>query len=78
MSATEKRIIKVIIDKLGVTEAELTHKANFTEDLGVDSLDAVELKMELEKEFELSIPEEEAIRIKTVGDVINYLISQVG
>ncbi len=73
MSDIKARVIKIIIDKLGVGEAEVTAEASFTNDLGADSLDTVELIMELEKEFNTSIPDESAEKIQTVGDAIAYL-----
>lgn len=77
MSAISEKITKIIVDKLGVEESEVTSEANFTTDLGADSLDTVELIMEFEKEFEISIPDESAEKIQTVGDAIEYLESQV-
>jgi len=68
---------EVIVDKLGVDESEVTLEANFTNDLGADSLDTVELIMELEKAFGISIPDEEAEKITTVGDAINFVKSKV-
>jgi len=64
---------KIIVDKLGVDEAEVTNEASFTNDLGADSLDTVELIMEFEKEFNISIPDEQAETITTVGQAIAYL-----
>ena len=63
----------IITDKLGVEESQVTPEASFTNDLGADSLDTVELIMELEKEFDLSIPDEEAEKIVTVGDAIAFI-----
>ncbi|MEE9374134.1 MAG: acyl carrier protein [Saprospiraceae bacterium] len=73
MAEIAEKIKKIIVDKLGVDESEVTNEASFTNDLGADSLDTVELIMEFEKEFEISIPDEEAEKIQTVGEVINYL-----
>ena len=73
MAEIAEKIKKIIVDKLGVDEAEVTNEASFTNDLGADSLDTVELIMEFEKEFDISIPDEEAEKIQTVGEVINYL-----
>lgn len=73
MSDIASRVKKIIIDKLGVDEAEVTSAASFTSDLGADSLDTVELIMEFEKEFNLSIPDEQAEKITTVGQAITYL-----
>lgn len=73
MSDIAKKVARIIVDKLGVDEGEVTKDASFTNDLGADSLDTVELIMEFEKEFELSIPDEEAEKIQTVGDAVEYL-----
>lgn len=67
------KVKKIIVDKLGVDEAEVTTEASFTNDLGADSLDTVELIMEFEKEFNISIPDEQAETITTVGEAIAYL-----
>ena len=69
----KKRVSVIIIDKLGVEASEITNEANFTNDLGADSLDTVELIMEFEREFELSIPDGKAEKIQTVGDAIKFL-----
>ena len=73
MADVAARVHKIIIDKLGVEEADVTRDASFTNDLGADSLDTVELIMEFEKEFEISIPDEQAENIQTVGQAIDYL-----
>jgi acyl carrier protein len=73
MADVAARVKKIIVDKLGVDEAEVTNAASFTQDLGADSLDTVELIMEFEKEFNVSIPDEEAEKIVTVGDAVAYL-----
>ena len=73
MSEIANRIKKIIVDKLGVDESEVTPEASFTNDLGADSLDTVELIMEFEKEFNISIPDEQAETITTVGQSIAYL-----
>jgi len=73
MAEIANQVMKIIVDKLGVDESEVTPEANFTDDLGADSLDTVELIMEFEKEFDISIPDEEAEKIATVGDAITYL-----
>ncbi len=73
MSDIATRVKKIIVDKLGVEEAEVTNEASFTNDLGADSLDTVELIMEFEKEFNISIPDEQAETITTVGQAIAYL-----
>jgi acyl carrier protein len=73
MSDIATRVKKIIVDKLGVDEAEVTNEASFTNDLGADSLDTVELIMEFEKEFNISIPDEQAETITTVGQAVAYL-----
>ena len=73
MSDIESRVKRIIVDKLGVDESEVVNEASFTNDLGADSLDTVELIMELEKEFDISIPDDQAEGIGTVGDAINYI-----
>lgn len=73
MSEITNRVIAIITDKLGVEESQVTPEASFTNDLGADSLDTVELIMELEKEFDLQIPDEEAEKIVTVGDAIAFI-----
>lgn len=73
MSDVSSKVISIIVDKLGVEESEVTNDASFTNDLGADSLDTVELIMEFEKEFNLSIPDEEAEKIETVGDAVTYI-----
>lgn len=73
----EAKVKSIIVDKLGVDESEVTHEANFTNDLGADSLDTVELIMEFEKEFDISIPDEEAENIATVGNAVEYLQEEV-
>ncbi|MBP7463197.1 MAG: acyl carrier protein [Bacteroidales bacterium] len=73
MSDIASRVKSIIVDKLGVDEAEVTPEASFTNDLGADSLDTVELIMEFEKEFEISIPDEETEKISTVGAAIKYI-----
>ena len=73
MSEVASRVKAIIVDKLGVEESEVTAEASFTNDLGADSLDTVELIMEFEKEFNISIPDEKAETIATVGDAVKYL-----
>lgn len=73
MAEIADRVKNIIVDKLGVDAKEVTEEASFTNDLGADSLDQVELIMEFEKEFNLSIPDEAAEKIQTVGDAIEYL-----
>jgi acyl carrier protein len=78
MSDTKSRVVAIIVDKLGVEESEVTPEASFTNDLGADSLDTVELIMEFEKEFNIAIPDEEAEKIATVGDAIKYIEENIG
>ena len=73
MSEIASKVQKIIVDKLGVEESEVTPEASFTNDLGADSLDTVELIMEFEKEFGISIPDDQAEKIQTVGDAISYI-----
>ncbi|MBR4778499.1 MAG: acyl carrier protein [Bacteroidaceae bacterium] len=73
MTELEERVKAIIVDKLGVDESEVTGDASFTNDLGADSLDTVELIMELEKEFGLQIPDDQAEKISTVQDAIDYI-----
>ncbi|MDD2247296.1 MULTISPECIES: acyl carrier protein [Proteiniphilum] len=73
MSEVAQRVKSIIVDKLGVEEAEVTETASFTNDLGADSLDTVELIMEFEKEFNISIPDDQAEKISTVGDAVSYV-----
>ena len=73
MSDIQNRVKAIIVDKLGVDESEVKLEATFTNDLGADSLDTVELIMELEKEFNITIPDDQAEKIATVGDAIAYV-----
>ena len=77
MSEIASKVQKIIVDKLGVEESEVTTTASFTNDLGADSLDTVELIMEFEKEFGISIPDDQAEKIQTVGDAISYIEANV-
>lgn len=77
MSGIDEKVKKIIVDKLGVDESEVTAEASFTNDLGADSLDTVELIMEFEKEFDISIPDEQAENIQTVGQAVKYLEDNV-
>lgn len=77
MNEIEAKVIELIVDKLGVDASEVTREASFANDLGADSLDTVELMMGFEKEFDMTIPDEEAQTIKTVGDAINYIESKL-
>ena len=73
MSEVAERVKAIIVDKLSVEETVVTNEASFTNDLGADSLDTVELIMEFEKEFGISIPDDQAEKITTVGDAIAYI-----
>lgn len=73
MSEIAERVKAIIVDKLSVNESEVTPEATFAQDLGADSLDTVELIMEFEKEFGITIPDDQAEGIKTVGDAIAYI-----
>ena len=77
MSEIAQKVKSIIVEKLGVEESEVTPEASFTNDLGADSLDTVELIMEFEKEFNISIPDEQAENITTVGQAIAYLEQHV-
>jgi acyl carrier protein len=77
MSEIAEKVKAIIVDKLGVEESEVAAEASFTNDLGADSLDTVELIMEFEKEFNISIPDEQAENIATVGDAVSYLEQNV-
>jgi acyl carrier protein len=73
MASVDERVKNIIVDQLGVEESQVTGTAKFVEDLGADSLDTVELVMALEEEFSIEIPDEDAEKIATVGDAINYI-----
>lgn len=73
MSQVQEKVKAIIVDKLGVDENEVTAEASFTNDLGADSLDTVELIMEFEKEFNIAIPDDQAENIGTVGDAVTYI-----
>ena len=77
MSDIASRVKAIIVDKLGVGENEVTNEASFTNDLGADSLDTVELIMEFEKEFNIGIPDDQAENIGTVGDAVKYISENV-
>ena len=73
MSEIQEKVVKIIVDKLGVKESEVTPEATFTGDLGADSLDTVELVMEFEKAFGIQVADEDAEKFQSVGDVITYI-----
>ncbi len=75
--SVERRVIEIIVEQLGVGEEEVTPEAHFIDDLGADSLDLVELIMAMEEEFGLEISDEDAEKIQTVQDVINYITEHV-
>ena len=77
MSTVFERVSKVVVDRLGVDEGEVKLEASFRDDLGADSLDVVELVMELEDEFDMEISDEDAEKIATVGDAISYIESKI-
>jgi len=77
MSDVAAKVKAIIVDKLGVDENEVTTEASFTNDLGADSLDTVELIMEFEKEFNIAIPDDQAENIGTVGDTVKYIEANV-
>tara|TARA_B100000780_G_scaffold131152_1_gene91949 strand:+ start:421 stop:651 length:231 start_codon:yes stop_codon:yes gene_type:complete len=75
MSNVAEKVKAIIVEKLGVDESEVTNEASFTNDLGADSLDTVELIMEFEKEFDIQIPDDKAEAIATVGDAVSFIES---
>jgi acyl carrier protein len=78
MADLEEKVKEIIAKELGVEREKLTNDASFMEDLGADSLDTVELVMEFEKEFNIDIPDEDAEKLRTVGDAMNYLHEKIG
>ncbi len=78
MSELEDKVKDIIVEELGVEREKLTGNASFMEDLGADSLDTVELVMAFEKEFDIDIPDEEAEKLRTVGDALQYLHEKMG
>ena len=76
VSSIEERVIKIVCDQMGTTPDKVTRETSFINDLGADSLDTVELVMEFEDEFEISIPDEDAEKIQTVGNAIEYISSK--
>ncbi len=77
MSDIASKVTAIIVDKLGVEESEIAPEASFTNDLGADSLDTVELIMEFEKEFNIAIPDEQAEKISTVGEAVTYISANI-
>lgn len=73
----QARVKKIVVEQLGVKEEEVTNDASFVDDLGADSLDTVELVMALEEEFETEIPDEEAEKIVTIQDAVNYIVDRM-
>ena len=73
VTSVEERVIEIVCENLGVNREQVSRQTSFHEDIGADSLDIVELVMELEEEFEITIPEEHADKIKTVGEAIDYI-----
>ncbi len=78
MDKVEEKVKDIIVEELGVEREKLTESASFMEDLGADSLDTVELVMAFEKEFDIDIPDEEAEKLRTVGDALKYLNDKLG
>ncbi len=78
MTGMEEKVKDIIVEELGVERDKLTEDASFMEELGADSLDTVELVMAFEKEFDIDIPDEEAEKLRTVGDAMKYLHEKVG
>jgi acyl carrier protein len=78
MSSVEERVRKIVVEQLGVKEDEVTLEASFVDDLGADSLDTVELVMALEEEFETEIPDEDAEKITTVKQAVDYVNAHLG
>jgi len=74
----EKKVIEIVSEQMGVDKAEISRETSFVNDLNADSLDTVELVMELEDEFEMSIPDEDAVKIQTVGQAIDYIKENSG
>jgi len=78
VASVEERVIEIVSENLGVNKEQVTRSTSFIEDLGADSLDIVELVMELEEEFEITIPDDQAEKIKTVGEAIEYIDREIG
>ena len=77
MSQINEKVVEIIVEKLNCEASEVTPEANFSSDLGADSLEVMELVMDLEDKFEITIEDEQAENLKTVGDVVNYIETQV-
>ncbi len=73
LTATEDRVVEIVCENLGVSKEQVTRCTSFLEDVGADSLDVVELVMELEEEFEITIPDDQAEKIRTVGEAVDYI-----
>ena len=78
MASVEERVIDIVCENLGVSKEQVTRQTKFQEDVGADSLDILELVMELEEEFEITIPDDQAEKIKTVGEAIDYIDKELG
>ncbi len=78
MADVKEKVVSIIVEKLGVNPEDVVETASFTNDLGADSLDTVELIMEFEKEFNVSIPDDQAEKISTVGDALKYIEENIG
>ena len=77
MQDVQKRITAILIDKLGIHESEITSDASFVKDLGIDSLDYAELVMEFEQTFDIKIPDDDAERLQTIGQAVDYIGSKI-
>jgi acyl carrier protein len=77
VASVEERVIELVCENLGVNKEQVTRSSSFIEDMGADSLDIVELVMELEEEFEITIPDDQAEKIKTVGEAIDYIEKEI-
>ena len=78
MSALEDRVADIIVEQLGITRGEIVPEASFIDDLGADSLDIVELVMAMEEKFDIEIPDDDAEKIQTIGDVFSYVKERLG
>ena len=77
MASVEERVIEIVCENLAVSKDQVSRTTSFVDDIGADSLDIVELIMELEEEFEINIPDEQAEKIKTVGEAIDYIAAEI-